>query len=64
MTRKTKRPIPAPSSKRTPVPPRRDDSKPLLSDEQRIDDAIEGSFPASDPPPWTLGVARVDWRGE
>jgi len=24
----------------------------------QIDSAIEGSFPASDPPPWTLGPDR------
>jgi len=24
----------------------------------RVDSALEGSFPASDPPPWTLGPPR------
>ncbi|MDP9000218.1 MAG: hypothetical protein M3O46_08925 [Myxococcota bacterium] len=28
------------------------------SDEARIDETIEASFPASDPPSWTLGCDR------
>jgi hypothetical protein len=25
---------------------------------QAIDDVLAGTFPASDPPPWTAGIAR------
>jgi hypothetical protein len=28
-------------------------------EERELDEILEGSFPASDPPPWTLGVART-----
>jgi hypothetical protein len=31
-----------------------------LAAERAIDDVLQGSFPASDPPSWTPGVARVD----
>jgi hypothetical protein len=28
--------------------------------ERRLDDILDDSFPASDPPPWTLGVEQAD----
>lgn len=36
---------------------------PALPSETRIDDVVEQSFPASDPPSWNMGVADPDaWR--
>lgn len=32
----------------------------FATDELDIDRILADSFPASDPPPWTLGVRRID----
>ena len=32
------------------------DSNPTEMDENEIDENLEGTFPASDPPSWTLGT--------
>jgi len=49
-----------PTSRRPPSPTV---GGPVLTDDERVDQAGLGSFPASDPPPWTSGREGRPYQG-